>query len=126
PSAPRTSCPRVTIPARYIGRDRASEDEREMIVLSRSKNAASIPSWYRWPAPRPGARATTHHRGTEGGWRGEVAFEPHRYPRSRRRQGTWWAPRSSKPVWGRELPGGFDSRPPPQRFDLRKRSSEDM
>jgi 3-keto-L-gulonate-6-phosphate decarboxylase len=34
--------PRVTIPALYIGRDRASEDEREMIVLSRSKNAASI------------------------------------------------------------------------------------
>src|SRR5919197_1928975 len=30
------------MPARYIGRDSASEDEREMIVLSRSKNAASI------------------------------------------------------------------------------------
>src|SRR3990172_4332568 len=25
-----------------------------------------------------------------------------------------WAPRSSKPVWGRKLPGGFDSRPPPR------------
>jgi hypothetical protein len=37
---------------------------------------------------------------------------------SRRRQGSWWAPRSSKPVWGRELPGGFDSRPPP-RLTLR-------
>src|SRR5207342_3135138 len=37
-----------------------------------------------------------------------------RYPRERRRQGAWWAPRSSKPVWGRELPGGFDSRPPPR------------
>ena len=35
----------------------------------------------------------------------------------RRRQGSWWAPRSSKPMWGRELPGGFDSRPPPPRFD---------
>ena len=33
----------------------------------------------------------------------------------RRRQGSWWAPRSSKPMWGRELPGGFDSRPPPPR-----------
>jgi hypothetical protein len=32
----------VTIPARYIGRESASEDEREMIVLSRSKNAASM------------------------------------------------------------------------------------
>ena len=31
-------------PARYIGLDRASEDEREMIVLSRSKNAASMAS----------------------------------------------------------------------------------
>ena len=41
------------------------------------------------------------------------SVEVRRYPRSRRRQGTWWAPRSSKPVWGRELPGGFDSRPPP-------------
>jgi hypothetical protein len=39
--------------------------------------------------------------------------EPHRYPRSRRRQGTWWAPRSSKSVGGRKLAGGFDSRPPP-------------
>jgi hypothetical protein len=27
----------------------------------------------------------------------------------------------SKPVWGRELPGGFDSRPPPRRRDQRKR-----
>jgi hypothetical protein len=40
-----------------------------------------------------------------------------------RRQGAWWAPRSSKPVWGRELPGGFDSRPPPQRCDQRRRAS---
>src|SRR5919106_2923336 len=32
-----------------------------------------------------------------------------------RRQGAWWAPRSSKPVCGRELAGGFDSRPPPRR-----------
>src|SRR5437588_6319824 len=39
------------------------------------------------------------------------------YPPRRRRQGAWWAPRSSKPVWGRELPGGFDSRPPPRRFN---------
>ncbi len=31
----------------------------------------------------------------------------------RRRQGAWWAPRSSKPVCGRKLAGGFDSRPPP-------------
>jgi hypothetical protein len=31
----------------------------------------------------------------------------------RRRQGAWWAPRSSKPVCRRELAGGFDSRPPP-------------
>jgi hypothetical protein len=30
----------------------------------------------------------------------------------------------SKPVWGRELPGGFDSRPPPLRRDQRKRASE--
>jgi hypothetical protein len=30
----------------------------------------------------------------------------------------------SKPVWGRELPGGFDSRPPPLRRDQRKRVSE--
>jgi hypothetical protein len=30
------------MPARYSGLERASEDEREMIVLSRSKNAASI------------------------------------------------------------------------------------
>src|SRR5918994_2581454 len=30
------------MPARYIGRDSASDDEREMIVLSRSKKAASI------------------------------------------------------------------------------------
>ena len=30
----------------------------------------------------------------------------------------------SKPVWGRELPGGFDSRPPPPRRDQRKRASE--
>jgi Predicted permease len=43
------------------------------------------------------------------------------YPRSWRRQGAWWAPRSSKPVWGRELPGGFDSRPPPLRRHQRKR-----
>src|SRR5580765_7443249 len=32
------------MPARYKGRDRASDDDREMIVLSRSKNAASISS----------------------------------------------------------------------------------
>src|SRR5437870_6476587 len=30
------------MPARYRGRERASELDREMIVLSRSKNAASI------------------------------------------------------------------------------------
>ena len=30
----------------------------------------------------------------------------------------------SKPVWGRELPGGFDSPSASATFDLRKRSSE--
>src|SRR5919109_1178995 len=47
-----------------------------------------------------------------------------RYPRRWRRQGAWWAPRSSKPVCGRELAGGFDSRPPPLRRDQPKRASE--
>src|SRR3989304_655189 len=36
------SWPRETMPARYMGRDSASELDFEMIVLSRSKNAASI------------------------------------------------------------------------------------
>src|SRR5206468_3938624 len=40
------------------------------------------------------------------------------YPLFRRRQGAWWAPRSSKPVCRRELAGGFDSRPPPPRSGL--------
>jgi hypothetical protein len=35
------------------------------------------------------------------------------YARLWRRQGAWWAPRSSSPVCGREIAGGFDSRPPP-------------
>ena len=43
------------------------------------------------------------------------ACEPsqHHYPPPRRRTSAWWAPRSSKPVGGRKVPGGFDSRPPP-------------
>jgi hypothetical protein len=83
-----------------------------MIVLSRSKNAASmtfivsvagsVPEQGRNAPNAPGPRI-----------RCAQSVEVRRYPRSRRRQGTWWAPRSSKPVCGRELAGGFDSRPPP-------------
>jgi hypothetical protein len=83
-----------------------------MIVLSRSKNAASmtfivsvagsVPEQGRSAPNAPGPRI-----------RCAQSVEVRRYPRSRRRQGTWWAPRSSKPVCGRELAGGFDSRPPP-------------
>src|SRR3972149_3707486 len=58
------------MPARYIGRERASEEDREMIVLSRSKNAASIPKMVEDAADVSGRR-------NEGGG-GRPRRGPHR------------------------------------------------
>src|SRR6266508_2546320 len=59
-----------------------------MMVLSRSKNAASMSSIVE--------DGSDTNRTSTPDWRRS-------YPRAWRRQGAWWAPRSSKPVWGRAL-----------------------
>jgi hypothetical protein len=64
--------------------------------------------------PDPGHLEASEAAAKGGQRAGGRSVKVERYPRWRRRQGAWWAPRSSKPVWGRELPGGFDSRPPPR------------
>jgi len=64
-------------------------------------------------------RSFDHRRFVPGYGRGfgrSFGARTSRYPPSRTRPSAWWAPRSSKPVGGRKVPGGFDSRPPPPTF----------
>src|SRR5213593_3354443 len=97
------------------------EEPRECPTRNRSKRTVSAPLAARAQAAEepitPAPITTTSVRSMAAIVRGEQpeAGGPGAtggYACPRRRQGAWWAPRSSKPVKRLTALGGFDSRPP--------------